>query len=959
MFFYLFIIKLWSAGWKQIESKNFIIIYNADENTYVTHILNSAEQSFNRLSVLFRYSPKEKIVINLFDYSDYGSAAATTLPMNYIRLEIEPLEPGYENTPYTERFEWLLNHELVHIFVNDFASNSENFCRSVFQKVVPEKENPLTVFYSLFTSSARYSPRWHQEAIAVFFETWLSGGFGRITGSFEEMYFRSLIFENRKMVDWEKLETYAENKNFLIGSLYYLYGTRFITYLAINYDLTKIIDWYTDAPGKFFSNFSSKFEATFGMSLDSAWGKYCQFEKNFQIENIEKLEKEKLTELNPIQNVNPGWISRPVYDKNSKSVIFATLRVNELAEIIKVNTETSICSKLITLPTPSKYLVSSIAYDSDNENLFFTTNNNNLYRDIYSLDIRTGKKKLLFENCRIGNLSYSQKTKELWGIKHEDGRALLVRSEYPYRKFFTLIVFDATDEIQHLAISPSGKYLAAVVHRPDGSQFLSLGNCRDLSKSFRYIKISDAGSPEFPSWSDDEKSVFWNSYINGVSNIYRYDLETEKSIALTHTLRGLFHPVKISSDSLFAFEFTSEGFVPVKFNVEKADKLPAIKYMGEKIIEKTPDILSLGEKETSGNVNHSLQNEYSGLSNLNITSFVPLISGFKEKVVFSLFTKFNDPLLYHNLSIEIGAAKRNEISVHFHLKYEYKSRYGIELAHNAPDFYDLFNTRKKGLSGNSIRLFNKHYWQYDHPHKITQETEAIYYQGITSLNDNLIKVDVPDLLYLQTKYNSTNLRKTIGSSDYESGTEFNAYAISYSGNEKHFPTVWGGFSDISIYNLWLLDHNVGIINLSAGAVSENKNLGFAKFYFGGFGNREVENEPVKQYRKTFSFPGNPVYSIPSSMFIKLSFENNFPPVRFYDISFFSHFLSHLDYSIFSQLLLSDIKKNERFGNLGIQINLIFEHWFNLESTFSAGYATSWFRNKRSDEWMVSFKLLKN
>ena len=48
-----------------------------------------------------------------------------------------------------------------------------------------------------------------------------------------------------------------------------------------------------------------------------------------------------------------------------------------------------------------------------------------------------------------------------------------------------------------------------------------------------------------------------------------------------------------------------------------------------------------------------------------------------------------------------------------------------------------------------------------------------------------------------------------------------------------------------------------------------------------------------------------------------------------------------------------------FTDLGAQVNFVFEHWFNLESTFSAGIAKAWYGSGHSSEWFMSFKLLKN
>jgi hypothetical protein len=47
--------------------------------------------------------------------------------------------------------------------------------------------------WSYVTVPRWYAPRWYQEGIACFMETWMSGGLGRAMGYYDEMYFRSLV----------------------------------------------------------------------------------------------------------------------------------------------------------------------------------------------------------------------------------------------------------------------------------------------------------------------------------------------------------------------------------------------------------------------------------------------------------------------------------------------------------------------------------------------------------------------------------------------------------------------------------------------------------------------------------------------------------------------------------------------------------------------------------------------
>ena len=88
-------------------------------------------------------------------------------------------------------------------------------------------------------------------------------------------------------------------------------------------------------------------------------------------------------------------------------------------------------------------------------------------------------------------------------------------------------------------------------------------------------------------------------------------------------------------------------------------------------------------------------------------------------------------------------------------------------------------------------------------------------------------------------------------------------------------------------------------------------------------------------------------------------ENNFPPIRFSNLSIGRHYLNHIDFSIYAQGLLANSEQSKYWGDVGGQINFIFKHWDNLETTFSAGIANAWFQNGNDWEWFLSFKLLKN
>jgi len=957
------------SPWLERESEHFKIIYREYHSHLINNILVSAERAFKPLSELFNYVPADKIIINTYDVSDYGFAATSTTPQNFIRLEIEPMEPGYEVVPYNERIQWLISHELVHVIVNDAEVGFESFCRSVFGKVPPEKTQPLSVFYGLLTNYNRYSPRWHQESIAVFFETWLSGGYGRVLGSFDEMYFRNLVYEGKQFPSQIDLETLLSHNSILLENIHYIYGGRFVAYLSIIYGTEKVLDWFRTKEGDAYSGFEGKFRKVFEEDFYKAWDDFIFYETKFQEENIKILEQAEQTKLRKISTENFGWVSRPYFDSPTNSVIYVYHRPHELTSLQSLNLASGVSKKFTSIATPSMLQVSSVALDEVNGLLFYTTNNNQLFRDIWVYHLESGDEKILFENARVGDLAVSPVTHDLWGIQHDAGFATLVFSPYPYREINRLITFDLGDEIFNLSIDDAGKKLAATLKKSSGQQSIVVLDVETVlvDSSIQYQVISSSGSPENPSWSRDGKVLYWNAYTNGVSNIYRYDLDDKSIKAISHCITGLFRPIEISPDSVFAFEFVSEGFRPVIFENKSASFLPAINYFGQRVIETNPELQNwnLSSDSTKINpINFSIESGFNGLENLHIHSIIPVVSGFQDQVVFGLFTRISDPLLVHDFYMEAGVSPLSETPSsplwHLRFKYDYKQLFYIDVLYNGGDFFDLFNDRKRGTIGTQFKLGHTFFWKYDNPTKIKQSTNLTFYRDVKFINDNLIPVSQPDFAVLATNLNFRNLRKTIGSSDYEFGNEFN-WTIGFYGTEFDQPDfAVNSYIELSDFSTWLWNHNILHVKIAGGYNYENENLVQSLFYIGGFGNRGVDNDEIKQFRRIFRFPGIPIYSLITNKFGKMMLENAFPPIRTSGWLLLDQFVNHFDFAIYSQGLVTESELGKYLVDVGAQMDIKLKHWYNLESTFSAGVAKAWSWSGYNDwEWFLSIKLLKD
>jgi hypothetical protein len=751
------------------------------------------------------------------------------------------------------------------------------------------------------------------------------------------------------------LDARSTKDSFLLETLSYLFGGRFVTYLASTYGVEPVLSWYGD------EGYQSGFRRVFGKSLEEAWADFERAERDFQRQNVECLESASPTPVESLRDQAMGWISQPGLDREQNVVVFASHGSHHLASIKMLELGSGAMREVATLPTPSLIGVASTAFDPELGLFFYTTNNNQLYRDVQLLDLSSGESKTLFKDARVGELTVASETHELWGVRHAGGVASLVYSAHPYDRLDRVSTLRMGDSLHHLAISPSGRLLAATVHQSTGRQAIIVADIESLRKEGKltYQTISEEGSPEFPSWSPDEAYIYWNAYTNGVSNIYRYRRAKPETQAMSHTLRGVFRPLFLDEDSLFAFEFTTDGFVPVRIPNRAVSRLPAIRYFGQEALNANPELIRWVLSEDSSRTERPAAEptRYSGSSELQLHSLLPVVSGFGDRLVVGVYGHVADPLSFHDITFEGGVSTHGKM-VHFRGSYQYKGQYRLEVEHNPSSFYDLFNERKKGWRGTKVGLSHSRFVKFDMPHEIQQTTQVAWYSGIETIEDNLVEVSTPDVVMLETNLSSRNVRRSVGSVDSESGNTWSTSLTALGAHGRGWDLAAGLHGEWDRFLTWGRPHNVLHTQVAAGYRHAKDDLEVGHFYFGGFGNQHLEDQAVKQYRQTFRFPGVPVSSLSARRFAKVTVEHNLPPLRFGNVGAGGHFLSHIDASWFTQGLALQSEDKEAWMNLGAQINLVFRLWSNLESTVSVGFARAWNGRAHFDEWFFSVKLLR-
>ena len=546
---------------EQFETSNVKLVF-LDKNTsyLVPHTVRSFENALAFQKNFWGYRPSGKTNIIFNDFADIGSGGTSAIPWNYLSIGVGAFDYTFSVMPSNERMQWLMSHELTHQVMGDKSSKQDNLFRAILGgKTVPDNRDPVSMAYSYFTTPRQYTPRWYHEGIAVFLETWMSGGIGRVIGGYDEMVFRTMVCDSAYFYNVIGLESEGTAIDFQVGMNSYLYGTRFVSYLAYHYGISKLKDFYSrsDSSKRYFAN---QFKQVYGVPIQKEWDKWIAWEHQFQQSNLNEIRKFPITGYRKISQKPLGSVSRQYYDSASKKLIVALNYPGKLGYIGSIDVMTGAISKIAPVPSPSLFFVTNLAYDDSTKTIFASTHIQD-WRGLQSIDVKTRKVKELIKFTRTGNLVFDPVGRSLWGIQTMSGRSGLVQIKPPYTEIQSIMSLPYGMDLTDPAISPDGKLLSATLLDVSGIQKLVVYKIADLlagKPDYEVIyEFEDNPAANFV-FSPDGKYLYGTSYYTGVSNVFRISLGTRRAQILTNSETGFFRPLPVSADSMIVFSYSHD-----------------------------------------------------------------------------------------------------------------------------------------------------------------------------------------------------------------------------------------------------------------------------------------------------------------------------------------------------------------------------------------------------------------
>jgi hypothetical protein len=916
---------------------------------------------------MFGWTPSEPTTVLLKDQADFGHASATAMPRNRLFFDIAPLSHAFETYPASERLYSLMNHELVHVVQGDLANDDDRLWRRIFLgKVTPTPAQPESLLYSYLTVPRFNVPRWYLEGGAVFAETWMGGGLGRAQGGYDEMVFRAMVREGARFFDPFGLESYGVRSDFQAGANAYLYGTRFMTWLALTYSPEQVLHWIRRDEGSA-RHYADQFRLVFGIPLEDAWQQWIAYERDFQRANLAAIRRFPVTPHRKLTDRPLGSISRVHFDEATGELYGGFRRPGAPDHVGAVNTRDGTVRQLAEIKKAMLYKVGSFAFDPATGTAFFTSDNLGS-RNLMAVDVRGGETRLLLENARIGEIAFNAADRSLLGVRHANGYAVLVRIAHPYTEWTALHVFPYGVVPYDLDVSPDGRLLSASVAEVNGDQFLRVWEMDRIAAGDLTPKAQhDFGQsvPESFVFSRDGRHLYGSSYYTGVSNIFRFDIASGEVEAVSNTDTDFFRPFPLADGRLVVLAYTSEGFVPAVIEPAPVKDASAIRFLGTVMAEKHPQVTKW-QVDPPGAVDEEKlilhQGPYRPLGHLALDNAYPVLQGYKDFVGAGYRFNFADPLGFATLGVTAAITPYGNLSgnewAHVMIDGRYLQWWG-NVAFNRSDFYDIFGPTKVSRKGFAARGGHEHFLVYDDPRRLEWVTELAYYDRIDTLPQaQNIPTTFDRMFEAATGLRYTDIARSRGAADDLKGTKWSAL---------------GGFSQASAETAWnllgTLDHGWSLplpgsslwLRTAAGWIDGERQLANANFHFGSFGNNYVDGGKVRRYRDWDRLPGFGIDAISAQSFGRALIEWNVTPYVFESVGTPAFHLAWLRPALFATALWTDPNRSAsraQYGNVGAQLDLRFSvlHWY--ETTLSVGYAIGFGDGKRSGgEWMVSLKIM--
>jgi surface antigen Omp85-like protein/WD40 repeat protein len=571
-----------------IETPHFRVHYARNLERVAERVADLCEDVHARLTPVLGYEPSTLTHVVITDDAESANGSASALPYNTVRLFVTEPE---DTSPLADYEDWLLElvtHEYTHILHIDNVSGIPSILNAVLGKSFAPNQ---------------YQPRWIIEGLAVLEESLRTAG-GRNRSSIFDMYLRADVLEGR-LAPLDQMSNGP--RRWPGGNLWYLYGSRFLTWISDVYGdqvMREVAADYGSHLVPYGINRSMR-RAT-GRTYEELYGGWKAHLARLYGDQVARAraapgglrEGARLTHTGRFAS-RPRWVPAPVR------------RTPGVPEVLYYLDDGHRRSGYYRVPVPSparaveaesELLARSFldrggaAFDGEG-NLYFS--GAEPHKRVYSfadlVRVRAGAAAPAGDEPAPDRERLTQGLRALDPDVRFDGRQIVYTINRRGTQYLTVADVRPDGSLgPPRVLVPSLEFQLAQTPRysPDG-RFVaysawSAGGFRDI----RLVEVASGHVVELthdraldvqPSWSRDGKTLYFASDRTGIFNLYAYDLPSGALWQVTNVRTGALMP-EPSPDgaSLVYVGYSADGFDLYGLAVDRRAWVPAPPYVDDR-----------------------------------------------------------------------------------------------------------------------------------------------------------------------------------------------------------------------------------------------------------------------------------------------------------------------------------------------------------------------------------------
>jgi hypothetical protein len=543
--------------WKTVSTPHF------DVHTWETllpvarKVASLAETVHTTLVPELGWEPHEKTQIVLTDDTDSANGSATALPYNTVRLYVTAPDDLSPLADYDDWYVELVTHEYTHILHTDHITGLPAVYNAIFGKSYAPNQ---------------VQPRWLLEGLAVLQESRFTSA-GRNRSSTFDMYLRADVLEGT----FAPIDQVSHGpRRWPQGNLWYLYGSRFLEWIASVYG--------NDALKQVAADYSDQI-IPYGInrSIHRVVGKtYVQLWDDWQAAMKKKYETQKAAvEARGVragrrltftgnESYHPRYAPAPLV-KGERAIGWYRGDGHQTNGIWMLDVDKAgapdkpwLLTRTSGAASPAFFADGGFLYDSVDvsRKIYF-------YWDLFrrkpgdvgeradlgerlTTGIRANEPAVSPDGARVAFTRNAKGTTTLWvaDLETHDGVPFANARELVPRKTF--------QQVYTPRWSPDGKRIAYSTWTDGGYRDIEIV---DVETGKITPLMHDRWLDTGPVFSPDGKQVYWSSDRGGIANVYVQELSTGATKQVTNVVNGAYQPdVSADGKHLAYIGYTHDGY---------------------------------------------------------------------------------------------------------------------------------------------------------------------------------------------------------------------------------------------------------------------------------------------------------------------------------------------------------------------------------------------------------------